>query len=138
METLDHNACYEVFRARDARFNGRVFVGVTSTGIYCRPVCPATTPKSSNCRFYRSAVAAQEAGFRPCLRCRPELAPEAANWRDGTELVSRGLALIAIGSEVAESWTTGRLAKSLDVSERQLRRVFQAQLGASPAGVLRT
>ena len=81
MELLDREACYRAFQTHDARFDGRVFVGVTSTGIYCRPICPARTPKLENCRFFASAAAAQEAGFRPCLRCRPEIAPDLAFWR---------------------------------------------------------
>ena len=79
MEILDREACYRVFQTHDARFDGRIFVGVTSTGIYCRPICPARTPKFENCRYFASAAAAQEAGFRPCLRCRPETAPELAS-----------------------------------------------------------
>ena len=95
MEILDRDACYRVFQTHDARFDGRIFVGVTSTGIYCRPICPARTPKFANCRFFASAAAAQEAGFRPCLRCRPEIAPELAFWRGSSNTVSRGLKLIA-------------------------------------------
>jgi hypothetical protein len=75
MEILDREACYRVFQTHDARFDGRIFVGVTSTNIYCRPICPARTPKFENCRYFASAAAAQEAGFRPCLRCRPETRP---------------------------------------------------------------
>ena len=82
MDLLDREACYRVFQTRDARFDGRLFVGVVTTGIYCRPVCPARGPKLENCRFYPSAAAAQEAGFRPCLRCRPETAPDLASWRE--------------------------------------------------------
>ena len=85
MEILDREACYRVFQTHDARFDGRIFVGVTSTGIYCRPICPARTPKFANCRYFASAAAAQEAGFRPCLRCRPETAPELAFWRGSSQ-----------------------------------------------------
>src|SRR5882757_7650638 len=95
MEQLDPQACYRALQSRDARFDGRLFVGVISTGIYCRPICPARTPKFQNCRFYPSAAAAQEAGFRPCLRCRPETAPELGAWRGTSNTVARGLALIA-------------------------------------------
>ncbi|HEY9346255.1 MAG TPA: Ada metal-binding domain-containing protein, partial [Inquilinus sp.] len=98
MESLDPEACYRALVTRDPRFDGRIFVGVTSTGIYCRPVCPARTAKFENCRFYASAAAAQEAGFRPCLRCRPETAPDLASWRGTSNTVSRGLALIADGA----------------------------------------
>ena len=75
---LDHDACYRAMCTRDARFDGRLFVGVTTTGIYCRPICPARTPKREHVIFYPSAAAAQAAGFRPCLRCRPELSPDHA------------------------------------------------------------
>ena len=76
----DHDACYLALKTRDARFDGSFFTGVTSTGIYCRPVCRVKTPKPENCRFFNLAAQAEQAGFRPCLRCRPELAPEATRW----------------------------------------------------------
>src|SRR6202043_2494432 len=98
MDVLDRQACYRAIETRDARFDGRLFVGVTSTGIYCRPVCPARTPKFANCRFFASAAAAQEAGFRPCLRCRPETAPDLAFWRGSSNTVSRALGLIEAGA----------------------------------------
>src|SRR5258708_19520560 len=98
MDVLDRQACYRAIETRDARFDGRLFVGVTSTGIYCRPICPARTPKFANCRYFASAAAAQEAGFRPCLRCRPEIAPELAFWRGSSNTVSRALKLIAEGA----------------------------------------
>ena len=78
---LDPEACLRAFRSRDERFDGHLFAGVTSTGIYCRPVCPATTPKRQNMTFYPTAAAAEEAGYRPCLRCRPETAPDVGAWR---------------------------------------------------------
>ena len=84
MTMPSHAACYRALRARDPGLDGRIFVAVKSTGIYCRPICPARTPKPENVVFYPSAAAAQEAGFRPCLRCRPEISPDAAAWR-GTE-----------------------------------------------------
>src|SRR5258707_9054870 len=98
MDVLDRDACYRALQTRDPRFDGRLFVGVTSTGIYCRPICPARTPKLENCRFFASAAASQEAGFRPCLRCRPEIAPDLAFWRGTANTVSRALALIADGA----------------------------------------
>jgi AraC family transcriptional regulator, regulatory protein of adaptative response / DNA-3-methyladenine glycosylase II len=86
---LDHDACYRAIAVRDARFDGRLFTGVKTTGIYCRPICPARTPRSENVAFYPTAAAAQEAGFRPCLRCRPETAPDLGAWR-GASTLSRG------------------------------------------------
>jgi AraC family transcriptional regulator of adaptative response / DNA-3-methyladenine glycosylase II len=115
-----------------------VFVGVTSTGIYCRPICPARMPKFENCRFYASAAAAQEAGFRPCLRCRPEIAPDLAFWRGTANTVSRALALIADGALDGEQADVEALAGRLGVGGRQLRRLFQRHLGASPVAVAQT
>ena len=89
---LDHDACYRAISQRDARFDGRLFIGVKTTGVYCRPVCPARTPRSQNVNFYPTAAAAQEAGFRPCLRCRPETAPDMGAWRGTSNTVSRALA----------------------------------------------
>ncbi|MGZ5967389.1 MAG: AlkA N-terminal domain-containing protein, partial [Polyangiales bacterium] len=110
--------------------------GVTSTGIYCRPICPAGPAKLENCRFFPSAAAAQEAGFRPCLRCRPEIAPDLAAWRGTANTVSRGLELIADGELDGANVTA--LAERLGVGERQLRRLFQLHLGASPIAVAQT
>jgi AraC family transcriptional regulator of adaptative response / DNA-3-methyladenine glycosylase II len=98
MELPDREICYRALQSRDRRFDGLLFTGVTSTGVYCRPVCPARTPKFENCRFFASAAAAQEAGFRPCLRCRPETAPDMASWRGTSSTVSRAVALIAEGA----------------------------------------
>jgi AraC family transcriptional regulator of adaptative response / DNA-3-methyladenine glycosylase II len=92
MELPRREVCYRALQSRDPRFDGLLFVGVTSTGIYCRPVCPARTAKYENVRFFGSAAAAQEAGFRPCLRCRPETAPDLASWRGTSNTVSRALA----------------------------------------------
>src|SRR6202035_3039764 len=92
---MDDDACYRAIATRDARFDGRLFVGVRTTGIYCRPICPARTPKRTNVLFYASAAAAQAAGFRPCLRCRPETSPDLAAWRGTSNTVARALALIA-------------------------------------------
>jgi AraC family transcriptional regulator, regulatory protein of adaptative response / DNA-3-methyladenine glycosylase II len=135
---LDRQACYRAMRARDARFDGRIFVAVRTTGIYCRPICPARPPRLENIVFFPSAAAAQEAGFRPCLRCRPECSPDLAAWRGTSNTVSRALALIAEG-ELDE---TGRgvedLAARLGVGERQLRRLFKIHLGASPIAVAQT
>ena len=91
---MSPDACYRAITTRDARFDGRLFIGVRTTGIYCRPVCPARTPKRQNVTFHLSAASAQEAGYRPCLRCRPETSPDLAAWRGTSNTVSRALALI--------------------------------------------
>src|ERR1700704_491017 len=138
MELLDHRTCYRALQSRDARFDGHVFVGCTSTGIYCRPICPARTPKLENCRFFASAAASQEAGFRPCLRCRPEIAPDLAFWRGTANTVSRALALIAEGAWDGADADVEVLAERLGVGGRQLRRLFQHHLGVSPIAVAQT
>src|SRR6266404_6293114 len=138
MELLDRRTYYRAFETHDARFDGRVFVGVTSTGIYCRPICPARAPKFENCRFFVSAAAAQEAGFRPCLRCRPEIAPDLAFWRGTANTVSRALALITEGALDGSDADVEALAERLGVGGRQLRRLFQHHLGASPIAVAQT
>src|SRR5260370_17131921 len=132
MDVLDRQACYRAIETRDARFDGRLFVGVTSTGIYCPPISPAPTPKFANCRFFPSAAAAQEAGFRPCLRCRPETAPDLAFWRGSPNTVSRALALMADGAIDAETGVEA-LAERLRVGGRQLRRRVQHPPRAPPA-----
>src|SRR5258708_5877079 len=123
---------------RDERFDGRLFVGFTSTGIYCRPICPARTAKRENCRFFPSAAAAQGAGFRPCLRCRPEISPDAAAWRGTSNTVSRALALIAEGGLDGDEDGVERLAARLGLGERQLRRLFDKHLGVPPVAVAQT
>jgi AraC family transcriptional regulator, regulatory protein of adaptative response / DNA-3-methyladenine glycosylase II len=136
--TLDHDACYRAVSSRDVRFDGRIFTGVKTTGIYCRPICPARTPKSENVVFFSTAAAAQEAGFRSCLRCRPECSPDLAIWRGTSNTVSRGLALIADGALDGEEASVEQLAARLGMGERQLRRLFQEHLGASPITVAQT
>ncbi len=138
MELPDREVCYRALQSRDPRFDGLLFVGVTSTGIYCRPVCPARTAKFENTRFFGSAAAAQEAGFRPCLRCRPETAPDLASWRGTSNTVSRALALITDGVLDREGTTVETLADRLGIGERQLRRLFHQHLGASPIAVAQT
>lgn len=138
MEVPGREICYRALETRDARFDGLLFVGVTSTGIYCRPVCPARTPKFQYCRFFGSAAAAQTAGFRPCLRCRPETAPDVASWRGTSNTVSRALALIADGALDDEDANIAKLSERLGVGERQLRRLFLKHLGASPIAVAQT
>ena len=131
---LDRDACYRALRSRDARFDGRFYTAVVSTGIYCRPICPARPPKLENCIFLPSAAAAQAAGFRPCLRCRPELAPGVAGWRGTANTVSRALALLAEGA-LNDGRGVETLAARLGVGDRHLRRLFSRHLGASPVAV---
>jgi AraC family transcriptional regulator, regulatory protein of adaptative response / DNA-3-methyladenine glycosylase II len=133
---LDHDACYRALSQRDARFDGRFFTAVKTTGIYCRPVCPARTPHSKNVIFYGTAAAAQEAGFRPCLRCRPETAPDMGAWRGTSNTVSRALGLIELGA--LDQGEVEALAERLGLGERQLRRLFRQHLGASPIAVAQT
>ena len=116
---LDADASYRAIATRDARFDGRLFIAVKSTGIYCRPICPARTPNRENLVFYPSAAAAQEAGFRPCLRCRPESAPDLGVWRGTSNTVSRAVALIEKGG--LDGADVEALAERLGVGERQLR-----------------
>ena len=122
--------------SRDARFDGQFFVGVKTTGIYCRPICPAVSPKSENVTFYPSAAAAGEAGFRPCLRCRPECAPGTPAWSGTSTTVRRGLRLIAAGA--LDEGSIEQLAERLGVTSRHLRRLFAEHLGASPLAVAHT
>jgi AraC family transcriptional regulator of adaptative response / DNA-3-methyladenine glycosylase II len=133
---LDQEACYRAVLTRDVRFDGRFFGGVTSTGIYCRPVCPARTPRRENMIFYVTAAAAEEAGFRPCLRCRPETAPDMGAWRGTSNTVSRALSLIEAGA--LDEADVETLAGRLGVGERQLRRLFRQHLGAAPVSVAQT
>ena len=138
MELPDRETCYRALLAHDARFDGHVFVAVTSTGVYCRPVCPTRPPKFENCRFFATAAAAQAAGFRPCLRCRPEIAPEVARWRGTAGTVSRALTLISDGALDGRDANVEALAERLGIGGRQLRRLFQDHLGASPIAVAQT
>lgn len=133
---LDHDACYRAIKLRDARFDGRFFTAVKTTGVYCRPVCPARTPRSQNVTFYPTAAAAQEAGFRPCLRCRPETAPDMGAWRGTSNSVSRALALIELGA--LDGSNVDALGERLGLGERHLRRLFRQHLGASPIAVAQT
>jgi AraC family transcriptional regulator of adaptative response / DNA-3-methyladenine glycosylase II len=135
---LDPVTCYKALQTRDDRFDGRLFVAVTSTGVYCRPVCPARTPRLSNCRFFPSAAAAHEAGFRPCLRCRPETTVDLGSWRGTSSTVSRGLALIAEGELDGDDASVDTFAERLGVGGRHLRRLFRRHLGASPMAIAQT
>ncbi|MBV9509019.1 MAG: helix-turn-helix domain-containing protein, partial [Caulobacteraceae bacterium] len=133
---LDHDALYRALQTRDARFDGQLFIGVKTTGIYCRPICPARTPKRENVRFFPSAAAAQEAGFRPCLRCRPETSPDLGAWRGASNTVQRALTLIEAGA--LDEADVETLAERLGMGARQLRRLFRQHLGASPIAVAQT
>jgi AraC family transcriptional regulator of adaptative response / DNA-3-methyladenine glycosylase II len=134
---MQQHDIYERARlSRDARFDGQFFVGVKTTGIYCRPICPAVAPKSENVAFYASAAAAGEAGFRPCLRCRPECAPGTPAWSGTSTTVRRGLRLISKGA--LDDGSIEQLAERLGVTSRHLRRLFTKHLGASPLAVAHT
>ena len=137
MNSIADNEIYERARlSRDARFDGQFFVGVRTTGIYCRPICPANSPRSENISFYPTAAAASEAGFRPCLRCRPECAPGTPAWHGTSTTVRRGLKLIANGA--LDDGNIEQLAERLGVTSRHLRRLFTQHLGASPLAVAHT
>ncbi|MGH7028575.1 bifunctional transcriptional activator/DNA repair enzyme AdaA [Brevundimonas sp.] len=135
-DSLDQEACYRAVLTRDPRFDGRFFTCVKTTGIYCRPVCPARTPKRENMSFVASAAAAEEAGFRACLRCRPETAPDMGAWRGTSNTISRALGLIEAGA--LDEGDVDALAARLGVGERHLRRLFRQHLGAAPVSVAQT
>ncbi len=128
--------CEQARRSRDARFDGLFFTAVSSTGIYCRPVCPAPAAKRSNVQYYANAAAAEAAGFRPCLRCRPELAPGNELWRHGDHVVARALKLIADGALAEQS--VAQLAARVGIGARQLRRLFVQRVGVPPRNVYAT
>ncbi|WP_127088899.1 bifunctional transcriptional activator/DNA repair enzyme AdaA [Aquabacter cavernae] len=130
---LDFAAQYEAFRQRDPTWDGVVFVAVRTTGIYCRPVCPARTPLARNVRFYPSAAAAEHGGFRPCLRCRPETAPFCPAWKGTKTTVERALRLIEDGA--LDQGSVNALAERLGVGARHLSRLFAEHLHATPLQV---
>jgi AraC family transcriptional regulator of adaptative response / DNA-3-methyladenine glycosylase II len=132
----DRNVFEQARRSRDARFDGRFFIGVRTTGIYCRPVCPAPSPKESNVRYFLSAAGAAEAGFRPCLRCRPETSPGTPAWLGASTTVSRALRLI--GESALDAGGVDDLADRLGIGARHLRRLFLERLGATPVAVAQT
>jgi AraC family transcriptional regulator of adaptative response / DNA-3-methyladenine glycosylase II len=134
--TLDTNTCYRALLARDARFDGRFFVAVSSTRIYCRPVCAVRPPRLENCSFYGSAAAAESAGYRPCLRCRPELAPGNASV-DATSRLAQAAASM-LEDRMHDEAGLGAIATGLGVSTRHLRRAFGAQFGVSPVQYAQT
>ncbi|MBL8200342.1 MAG: helix-turn-helix domain-containing protein [Chromatiales bacterium] len=134
----DADRYYAAFVAHDPRFDGRVFVGVTSTGIYCRPVCRVRTPKRSNCRFFSHAAAAEQAGFRPCLRCRPELAPGLSLVDSSRVLASQAARMIEQRASEGDDLYLPEVARQLGVTDRHLRRIFQIVHGVSPMDFLTT
>jgi AraC family transcriptional regulator of adaptative response / DNA-3-methyladenine glycosylase II len=134
--TLDAAHCYEVVKARDARFDGVFFVGVSTTGVYCRPVCTVRTPGRDRCTFYADAASAEAAGYRPCLRCRPELAPGAAPVDQVKRLANVAVARIDAGA--LSEGSVEDLAGELGVSSRQLHRVIEAEYGVSPLALAQT
>ena len=168
--TTSADACYAAMKARDARFDGCFFTGVTSTGIYCRPVCSARAPKRENCRFFGHAAQAESAGFRPCLRCRPELAPHSVVWsiQDASYILAHQAAklldepegwadmdaaptliasrmslppegaVLVRGGPSLRTPSVEKLALKLGISDRHLRRIFEAQFGVSPLQYLQT
>ncbi|MGO8974408.1 MAG: AlkA N-terminal domain-containing protein [Steroidobacteraceae bacterium] len=133
---LDPDICYRALRARDRRFDGRFFAAVVTTGIYCRPICPARAARRENLRFFQSAAGAERQGYRPCLRCRPERAPGLASVDAASRLV--GAAIAGIEEHALSSSGVADLAASLGVSDRHLRRVTEAELGVSPIELAQT
>src|SRR6266567_5217953 len=132
----DSDLCYRAICSRDARFDGRIFVAVTTTGIYCRPICPAPTPYAQHVRFYSCAAAAEAAGFRACRRCHPEASPGSPDWNVRADLVARTLRLIADG--VIDTEGVAGLARRLAVSPRHLHRELMAEVGVGPLALARS
>jgi AraC family transcriptional regulator of adaptative response/methylated-DNA-[protein]-cysteine methyltransferase len=135
---LDRSACDRARIARDSRFDGWFFTGVLTTRIYCRPTCPVKPAKSKNVVFFPTAAAAERAGFRPCLRCRPEAAPGTPAWHGAAATVSRALRLIDRGFLDDDGKTVEDLADTLGMTTRHLRRLFVRHAGASPTAVATT
>lgn len=133
---LNSSLCYRAVQSRDRRFDGRFFTAVLTTGIYCRPICPARTPKRENVRFFACAAAAEQAGFRPCLRCRPETSPGTPAWNGTSGTVHRALRLISEGD--LDENPVEVLAERLGVGDRHLRRLFMEHLGAPPRAIAQT
>jgi AraC family transcriptional regulator of adaptative response / DNA-3-methyladenine glycosylase II len=134
---LDHHRLYKALAARDSRFDGVFFVGVTSTDIYCRPICPVRTPKAANCRFFATPQEAELAGFRPCLRCRPELAPGSAPVDDAQRIAQLIVQRLEEG-QIDEPSGLEEIADQFELSSRQIRRIVQHELGVPPIQLLLT
>ncbi|HEX7637772.1 MAG TPA: Ada metal-binding domain-containing protein, partial [Burkholderiaceae bacterium] len=135
---LDPDTAWRALAEHDARYDGRFFVGVTSTGIYCRPICRVRTPRRENCRFYANAATAEQAGFRPCLRCRPELAPGLSLMDSSQVLAQHAARMIEHAVRAGTALRMPALAGRLGVTERHLRRVFAQAHGVSPIDYLTT
>jgi AraC family transcriptional regulator of adaptative response / DNA-3-methyladenine glycosylase II len=133
--TLDPDRCYRAAQSRDARFDGWFYVAVKTTGIYCRPSCPAVTPKRSNVEFHRTAAAAQQRGFRACKRCRPDASPGSPEWNVRTDLTGRAMRLIADG--VVDREGVSGLSRRLGYSDRHLNRILTEEVGAGPLALAR-
>jgi AraC family transcriptional regulator of adaptative response / DNA-3-methyladenine glycosylase II len=133
----DHRRLYNALTARDSRFDGVFFVGVTSTGVYCRPICRVKTPKAANCRFFDTAQEAEQAGFRPCLRCRPELAPGNAPVDDAQRIAQLIVQRLEEG-QLDEERGLEAIAEQFELSSRQIRRIVQSELGVPPIQLLLT
>lgn len=123
-EKVNHSL-YEVFKSKDERFDGRVFIGVSSTGIYCRPVCKAKLPKEENCTYYTTPAEAEADGFRPCLICRPELAP-------GNSKIDSSKSIAARAVNIVDEENIEEIANILQVSSRHLRQVFKEEYNVTP------
>ena len=138
--TSQDDAYYQAMLGRDARFDGVFFTGVTSTGIYCRPVCKVRAPKRENCRFFGHAAQAEGAGFRPCMRCRPELAPHALMWsiQDASHTLALQATRLLDEAPLDAAPSVADLAAKLGVSDRHVRRIFEAHIGVSPLQYLQT
>jgi AraC family transcriptional regulator, regulatory protein of adaptative response / DNA-3-methyladenine glycosylase II len=135
---LDADAAYLALKARDARFDGRLFVGVTSTGVYCRPVCRVRTPRRENCRFFDTRAQAEAAAFRPCMKCRPEIAPGLSHTDSSRTLADTAARMIEHAVHHGEGTSIPQLAARLGVTDRHLRRIFQAAHGVAPHDYLST
>ncbi|RYZ82621.1 MAG: methylphosphotriester-DNA--protein-cysteine methyltransferase family protein, partial [Proteobacteria bacterium] len=132
METQEKLRLYKSILSRDPRNDGRFYVGVKTTGIYCRPICPAK-PKIENVEFFKSKAEAEKAGFRPCLRCKPDLSPLSQRWKGTAAVMGRALSLVERGDQGGEEIAV--IAERLGMTDRHLRRLFQEHVGASPIEV---
>jgi AraC family transcriptional regulator of adaptative response / DNA-3-methyladenine glycosylase II len=138
LPVLNTEECEGARVARNPAYDGRFFTGVRTTRIYCRPVCPVRPARAGNVRFYASAAAAEAAGFRPCLRCRPETAPFCAAWNGSLTTAQRALRLIEEGALDGEDGSVGTLAERLGIGARHLARLLSHHVGASPSQIART